>query len=134
MSRGKVMNSGIDGKHGSYSNSTRPIIPEALPGWSSADSTYEHPLSPFPQDTTHTYALSVCTATGRGHASTPSQERYFAMLCYTICYAMLCYAMICYAMLYYTICYAMLCYAMPCLALLCSFPVLHTNTLLSHTL
>ena len=78
------MSSGIDGRHGSYSNSTRPIIPEALPGWSSADSTYEYPLSPFPQDTTHTYALSVCTATGRGHASTPSQVHYCTRRCYAL--------------------------------------------------
>ena len=69
-SRGEII---ADSKYGNFGNSSRPIIPEALPGWSSADSIYETPLSPFPQDTTHTYALSVCAATSRGHANTRSQ-------------------------------------------------------------
>lgn len=49
-----------------------PIIPPTLPGWSGA--ALPHRSSPaFPEDTTHTYELSVCAATSRGYASTQSK-------------------------------------------------------------
>ena len=57
-------------------NVTDPIIiPEILPGWNSALTSNK--LSPlaFPSDTTHTYALSICTATSRGSEDTSASVR-----------------------------------------------------------
>lgn len=49
-----------------------PIIPPTLPGWSGAD--LPRRSSPaFPEDTTHTYEMSVCAATSRGYAATQSK-------------------------------------------------------------
>jgi hypothetical protein len=55
-------------------NVESPTIPERLPGWAGPES-YKLPPSPFPLDTTHTYGLSICTATSRGYSGDPVQVR-----------------------------------------------------------
>ena len=53
------------------------ILPETLPGWSSAVGSNKISPSAFPSDTAHTYALSICTATSRGNGNTPASVSWY---------------------------------------------------------
>ena len=46
------------------------VVPADLPGWSSAVSQTKLTSPTFPVVKSHTYALSVCTATSRGYRGT----------------------------------------------------------------